>query len=142
MNKLIGIEILTLAAMIKDEEFSLQGYYDYLVHRIDTIGLFGAFNDDGKLVGIVHFERPGRLYPERGHIVLAAIERGVPHKVSKELHSSGEAWVQDQGATYVWGYTKRSPRATRRLYGYRLVKEHQMLKGLSGDTYKNIELQE
>jgi hypothetical protein len=138
LNTLVEIEIINLLSLIKDDEFNYEGYLGYLRRNLSKIGVFGLWDEDGELMGMVHFEKPGTWYPERGFIQLAAIYPIVPRSKSIELHTAGEEWVKENGATYVWGWTKRQPRAVRRVYGYSVVKENQMIKGLSGNTYKAI----
>ena len=142
LNRLIGIEILGLVDKVDDRELDLTAYWKYLRDQYHRLGLFGAFDDAGRLLGYLHAEPPTPLFPKRGYLYVAATDPQLGREGAQELFRAMKEWLADNGATYLWGWTRRSPRAINRLYGFEVVKERQVVCPISGDDYLKVEREE
>lgn len=142
-NEYFESEIAELMKLLEDPECSIDGYMHWFKTATDKIGLFGAFDSQGYLVGLLMGQAPIRTYPNRGYIPISVVDPSVPQRITKKLYDMTIAWCKDNGAKYVWGWTKRSPRALKRLYGFEVCKEHQIIVPIDGyDEHLNVERDE
>ena len=139
VNEYLEAEIRELMKILEDPECSIDGYMYYFKNSTDKIGLHCAFYK-GNLVGLIFGQAPIRTYPNRGYMPITAVYPTVPQKITKQLFDMTVDWCKDNGAKYIWGWTKRSPRVLKRLYGYEVVKEHQIIVPIEGfDEHLNVE---
>ena len=137
INDDLGGQMFDLIETIDDEDMNVDAFIRYFVSSLDTIGVFGAFDGD-KLQAIAYLEPPTEIYPKRAYLFIAAAYPGTPPAVSKELFNVSNQWAIDQGATYLWGWTARNPRALNRLYNFEVCQEKQVVCPLVGDDHLKI----
>lgn len=120
MHKLTTLTLVQILALYPwtDEEPTLKTYKDYLSLGIDdSMGLFGAFDDNGQLWVYLHAEAPHPLTPSEGYMILAATKKGCPKEVAQAVLEAAESFLRDKGSQRWVMVTKRSPRAFKRAYG-------------------------
>lgn len=140
VNEYLEAEIVELMKILEDPECSIDGYMHWFKAVPERIGLFGAFDEEGRLVGMIFGQAPISTYPNRGYMPITAVYKEVPQKITKQLFDMTVAWCKENGAKYVWGWTKRSPRVLKRLYGYEVCKERQIIVPIDGyDEHQNVE---
>ena len=131
-------QMVRLMDLIEDAELDKNAVLSKILHALDRTCLIGLF-DGEELKGFVYFTGPNTWYPKRGYLNLTAIDATVPQKYSRMAYDMGCQWLIERGATYVWGWTKRSPRAIKRLYGFEAAKERQVVFPLVGDDHLKVE---
>ena len=134
----LGQQMLDLIETIDDEDMNVDAFIRYFTSSLNEIGVFGAFDDNGKLCSMVYLEPPTEIYPKRGYLFITVSLPGTRLEVSKAVFNAGNEWVISKGATYLWGWTARSPRAINRLYGFEVCKERQVVCPLVGDDHLKI----
>ena len=140
VNEFLEAEIVELMKILEDPECSIDGYMHWFKTATDRIGLFGAFDEEGRLVGMLFGQAPIRTYPNRGYIPISVVYSTVPQQITQQLYEMTITWCKDNGAKYIWGWTKRSPRALKRLYGFEVCKERQIIVPIDGyDEHLNVE---
>ena len=134
--------IADLIRTIDDPAMDVPSFVLYIMAKAPSQGLFGAFkllDGDLSLKGFLYCESPTMIYPGRASLFLTCVDPSVPIKVSKRLYKVTCDWARSQGATYMWGWTKRSPRAIKRLYGFKIAAERQVFSPLYDDETPFIE---
>ena len=124
---------------IDDPAMHVPSFVLYIMSRASTQGLFVAYDPMGYAKGFLYCESPTMIYPGRANLFLTCVDPSVPIKVSKRLYKATCDWARSQGATYIWGWTKRSPRAIKRLYGFKIAAERQVFSPLYDDETPFIE---
>ena len=139
IDESLGSQIAALISTLNDVEMDINAFVGYLIESTETIGLFGAF-ENNCIIGLIYIEPPDIIYPNKGYLFLTIGSKKLPHRKSLELLEMAKRWSIEQGATYLWGWTKRSPRAIKRL-GVDVVKERQVILPLVGNDYLNVEIE-
>ena len=130
--------LIELSGLLNDPELDVAATMKYVISQINRLGLFGAF-DDNTLMGYILAEPPGDLYPRRAFLWITAVDKHVPRIVSDGMFDMMCRWCIQQGATYLWGWTKRSSKAINRLYGFEEVAEKQVIRPLIGNDHLIVE---
>ena len=129
-----------LMAILDDPEMSIDAWIDIFKRYTMRVSLVGAFDEWGNLHGFIYGRSPNPTYPNRGMMPITVMDPCVPRITSKQVFDAVLAWLEKHGAKYVWGWTKRSPRVLKRLYGYEVVAERQIIVPLAGhDEHTNVE---
>ena len=129
-----------LMAILDDPEMSIDAWIDIFKRYTMRVSLVGAFDEWGNLHGFIYGRSPNPTYPNRGMMPITVMDPCVPRRTSKRVFDAVLAWLEKHGAKYVWGWTKRSPRVLKRLYGYEVVAERQIIVPLAGhDEHTNVE---
>lgn len=136
----LDAEITLLMETLQDEEMYIPAFIDIFRKYAHAVALWGAFDKDGRCAGIVYGKAPTKVYPNRGELPITAVLPEVPQRVTKAMFDLVHEWCRQHGAKYMWGWTRRSPRVIKRLYGYEICKEKQLICPLSGcDEHLRVE---
>ena len=142
LNTLIGVEILTLVEKINDPELDLTLYWKFLKDNVDHIGLFGAFNEGGELMGFTHAEEPTMTAPRRAYLCYASVDPSMPHTASVELLEATKQWMGSVGATYFFSESQRSQKAIQRAFGFKALRQQMYVAPVNSDDYLELNIEQ
>jgi hypothetical protein len=132
-------ELRRLMSILDDPEMSIDAWIDIFKRHLDQI-LVMAVLSNGDMAGFIYVRPPATTYPNRGMMPLTVMLPQVPRELSKRAFDLCLQWLEMHGAKYVVGWTKRSPRVLRRIYGYDVMKERQIIVPIGDhDEHLNVE---
>ena len=123
-------QILMLYREIDKRECTTADYLQYINLYWDSIGMFVVENE-GKIVGFLHCEKPCLLSPRVGWIVMAYNSPENGHQTAEDCLRAAEDWFRQSGATTRRMQTQRKARGFKKAFGCNLSEYTLMDKDLT-----------
>ncbi len=109
-------QILMLYRNIDKRECTTAAYLEYINLHWQNIGMF-VVEDEGKIVGFLHCEKPGMLSPKTGWIMEAYNTPENGHKTAQDCLRLAEDWFRQSGAIRWRLQTQRKRQGFKRAFG-------------------------